>query len=64
MSAGSFCLAAGAAAAVGLILTEVVDLGAWIAPKIVRSASSRMPTQELRERYYEEWLAELNAFDG
>lgn len=64
MSAAAFWLAAGAAAVIGLLLNEAVDLGAWIAPKIVQSASSRMPTRELRERYREEWLAELNAFDG
>jgi hypothetical protein len=60
----AFWLAAAAAALVGLVLAEVVDLAAWLSPKIVRAAASRMPTSDLRERYGEEWLAELSAFDG
>lgn len=64
MSTVVFWLAAAPAALIGILLTEVVDLGAWIAPRIVRAASARMPTLELRARYLEEWLAELSAFDG
>jgi hypothetical protein len=41
-----------------------VDAGAWMAPKIIKRASSRMPTPELQARYREEWLAELDALDG
>ena len=63
MSVGAL-LGAFAAAVVAVVLAELADVGAWFAPKIVRSASKKMPTPELRERYREEWLAELSAFDG
>lgn len=64
MNSTAFWIGALAAAVIGLILTEITDLGAWIAPKIVQSAATRMPTSELNDRYREEWLAELSAFDG
>jgi hypothetical protein len=64
MSAGAFWAAAAAGAVASLVVGELVDVSAWIAPKIIRSASARMPTPDLQERYREEWLAELSAFDG
>ncbi len=56
------------AAAVGtallaMILADVHESFAWIAGKIVRRAARRLPAH-LREVREEEWLAELQAFEG
>jgi hypothetical protein len=53
-----------AAAAVAVVLGELIDVAAWLAPRIIRRASAHMPTPELQARYREEWLAELDQLDG
>lgn len=51
-------------AALGGIVAELLDVSAWFAPRIIRRAAAKMPTTELRERYEEEWLAELSTVEG
>lgn len=56
----------------GVFLTVVVTLltiegseaFAWFAVKLIHRSAHRMPSHELQERYDEEWLAELAAYDG
>lgn len=48
----------------GLVAAELLDLSAWIAPRIVRLATRNFPTAELKIRYEEEWLSELAHYDG
>ncbi|MBV1852038.1 hypothetical protein [Catellatospora tritici] len=51
-------------AIVSALIAEAVDLGAWAAPKIVKAAARRMHNAEARDRYCEEWNAELASLDG
>jgi len=64
MNTGEFWASAVAAAVVAVVLGELIDVGAWLAPRIIQRASARMPTPELQARYREEWLAELDQLDG
>ena len=48
----------------GGLIAELLDISAWVAPKIIHKAAARISNRELRERYEEEWLAELSSFDG
>ncbi|MEU6038327.1 hypothetical protein ABZ801_23235 [Actinomadura sp. NPDC047616] len=50
-------------AVASLIVAELADVSAWIAPKIVRRAGKSVSV-EFRDRYVEEWAAELQAYDG
>jgi hypothetical protein len=50
--------------AVTLLTIEGSEAFAWCAVKLIHRAAQRMPSSELRERYDEEWLAELAAYDG
>lgn len=53
-----------AGAVVGSTIAELLDLGAWCSTRLIKHAARRMPTDELRERYEMEWLAELASLDG
>ncbi len=48
----------------GAIAAELLDISAWVAPRMVRLAAKRLPTEELSQRYEEEWLAELHHYNG
>ncbi|MBG0819859.1 hypothetical protein HS048_03745 [Planomonospora sp. ID91781] len=48
----------------GGITAELLDVSAWLAPRIIRKAAARFSDADLRSRYEEEWLAELATFDG
>lgn len=50
--------------AVTLVTIEGSEAFAWFAVKLIHRAARQMPSPELRERYDEEWLAELAAYDG
>ncbi|MBO0802261.1 MAG: hypothetical protein J2P25_04190 [Nocardiopsaceae bacterium] len=64
MNTAEFWASAAAAAAVAVILGEIIDVAAWLAPRIVRHAAAQMPTPELQDRYLEEWLSEIAQLDG
>ncbi|MEV7627544.1 hypothetical protein [Actinoplanes sp. NPDC089786] len=48
----------------GAIAAEVLDLSAWLAPRIVHRAAQGFPSLELRTRYEAEWMAELEHYNG
>lgn len=54
----------GLGVATSLMIAELLDLAAWVSPRIVRNAARRLPGDATRERYAEEWAAELAALDG
>lgn len=64
MSGAAFWVGAVVSAFLGLLLAEAADAGAWISPRLIRWAAKRLPTADSRDRYCEEWLAELHALDG
>ncbi|WP_433536528.1 hypothetical protein ACQPZK_01290 [Micromonospora sp. CA-249363] len=46
-----------------LVVAELLDLSAWASPKVIRAAARRLPEGDV-SRYEEEWMAELQHFDG
>lgn len=60
----TFWLGLLAGALLGGVVAELLDVSAWIAPRVIRRAAARITNIELRKRYEEEWLAELCAYDG
>lgn len=54
----TFVLLAVAAALLGLIVNELYGWLPWLGARLVRRAARFLP-DEYRERYEEEWLAEL-----
>jgi hypothetical protein len=50
-------------AMVSLATAEMADISAWMAPRVVHRAVKRLPAA-YRERYEEEWNAELSCYDG
>jgi hypothetical protein len=50
-------------ALVSVLTDELLDLSAWVSPKMVRLAARRLPADK-RDRYEEEWLAELASLEG
>ncbi|GGS74284.1 hypothetical protein GCM10010156_36530 [Planobispora rosea] len=51
-------------ALLGGITAELLDVSAWLAPRIIHRAAVKLPQEELRSRYEDEWLAELASLDG
>jgi lipopolysaccharide/colanic/teichoic acid biosynthesis glycosyltransferase len=52
-----------AASAVNLLVAEIFDWCPWLAERLIRRAVRKLPT-DVRERYLDEWLAELEAVPG
>lgn len=52
-----------AGALVNLILAELLDWCPWVAVRLIRRAVRKLPP-EARDRYLDEWLAELEAVPG
>ena len=52
-----------ASAMLGMLLAEIPAISRWLAPKVVRRATRRLP-KRLRAQKEEEWLAELQAMEG
>lgn len=46
-----------------LLVTEFTELGPWLAERLVRRSVRMLPTEH-RDRYTDEWLAELEAVPG
>ena len=51
------------AVVVPMLVDEVTDWLPWVATRVIRFAASSLPP-DLRERYVEEWEAELDAVPG
>jgi lipopolysaccharide/colanic/teichoic acid biosynthesis glycosyltransferase len=49
--------------ALNLVVAEFFDWTPWIAGRLIRRAAQRLPS-EVRSRYQDEWLAELDALPG
>jgi hypothetical protein len=52
-----------AAVILPLLLSEFTEWCPWLAERLVRRAATRLP-EEARARWEEEWLADLNAWEG
>jgi hypothetical protein len=59
----SVILGAVVAIVLGLVVNELCDLSAWIAPRIVNRAVRHIPAR-LQDVRREEWLGELENYDG
>jgi hypothetical protein len=46
-----------------LLLAEITEVAPWLAERLLKSAARLLPTRH-RERYIQEWLAELDAVPG